>query len=97
MFMAVAKSGKGGNEERKSSRKMSREKTSGLSSICKASLTDQGEDKIINIRHHSCAIANDKSGSIFFKGNIAPIMGTSFNSPMSATNFQEFCWCSFLA
>jgi hypothetical protein len=88
--MAVAKSGKVGNEERKGSRKMSREKTSGLSSIRKSSLTDQSEGEIINVRHHFCATADGKSGSVFFKSNIAPIMGTGFNSPMSAANFQEF-------
>jgi hypothetical protein len=38
--MAVEKSGKGGNEDGKSSGKMSSEKAPGLRSICKASLSN---------------------------------------------------------
>ena len=73
-LMAVAKSGKGGNEDEKGIGKMSGEKASGLRSIRKASLADQCEDKIIKVRHYPCAIANSKASSIFTEGYISPIV-----------------------
>ncbi len=95
--MAVAKSGKRGNEDGKSSGKMSGEKASGLSRIRKASLTNECKDKIMKVRHYSCPIADGEASGIFTERNISPIMGTCFNTPMSAANFQELQGCGFFA
>jgi hypothetical protein len=96
-LMAVAKSGKGGNEDGKSSGKMSGEKASGLCSIHKASLTDQCKDKIIKVRHDPCPIANGKASGIFTEGHISSVMRTCLYSPMSTANFQELHWRNFFA
>ena len=82
--MAVAKSGTGGNEERKSSEKMSGEKAPGLRSIHKASLTDQCKNKIVKVRHYACTIADGKANGVFTERNIPPIMGACFNTPMES-------------
>ena len=95
--MAVAKSGKGGDEDGKSSGKMSGEKTPSLCSIRKASLTDQCEDKIIKVRHYSCPVTKGKASGIFTERTISPIMRACLNSLMSTANFQELHRRDFFA
>ena len=88
-FMAVAKSGKGGNKEGKSLVKMSSEKASSLSGVDKTGLADQGEDEVINVGHDFRAMPNLHTSSVFSQGNVSTIMRTSFNAPMSPANFQK--------
>jgi hypothetical protein len=87
--MAVAKSGKGGNQEGKSLGKMSGEKASGLSRVDKPGLADQGEDEIMEVGHDFCAMADPHTSSIFSQGNVSTIMRTGFDTPMSPANFQQ--------
>ncbi len=58
--------------------------TASLSHIVEMRLTDQGDDQVINGSHDFCRVANRHAGSIFFEGNIEPIMQSSFNAPMGA-------------
>jgi hypothetical protein len=69
--MAVAKSGKGGNKERKSLGKMSSEKTSRLSSVAKTGLAEQCEDEIIEVGHDFRAMPNSHMRSVFSQGNVS--------------------------
>ena len=87
--MAVAKSGKSGNQEGKSLGKMSGEKASSLSSIDKTGLEDQCEDEVIEVGHDFCSMPNSHTSSIFSQGNVSTIMRTGFNSQMSPANFEK--------
>src|SRR5512134_4065955 len=95
--MAVAKSGKGGNEQGKSTGKMSGKKPSSLGGVSEAGLADQGQDKIVDVCQHSCAMTNGEAGRIFLESNIASVMGARLNSPVRAADLQELLRTDFLA
>src|SRR5512139_3781998 len=95
--MAVAKSGKGGNQEGKSLGKMSRKKASSLCSVEKTCLADQGENEIMDVSQYSCALPDGEAGRIFFESHIPSVMGARFDNPMSAADLQELPGICFLA
>ena len=93
--MAFAKSRKRGNQQNKSLGDMCRKPTSSLGSIMEISLSDQRQYQRVNASHDLSAVANGQARGIFFQGDIAPIMGTGFNAPMRAANFQQAFWRCF--
>ena len=72
--MAVAKSGKRGNEQGKRTGKMGGEKASGLRRVAKTRLANQCEDEIMDVCQHSGAMTNCEASRIFLEGNIPSIM-----------------------
>ena len=74
MVMAVAKSGKGCNEERKGPGKMSSKKATSLGSIVKARLANESQDEIIERSHNLACVSNGHARGIFFQGEIAAIV-----------------------
>jgi len=78
--MTVAKSGKGCNKERKDFCKMCGEITSGLCGVLEASLSDQSQSPIVDVRQHACTITSGETSSVFSKRDITPIMGACLNA-----------------
>ena len=95
--MAVAKSGKGGNEQRKRMGKVSSKKAPSLSRVLEAGLADQGQDKVMDISQNSGALPDCEAGCIFFEGHIPSVVGTRLDTPMSAADLQELPGACFLA
>ena len=87
--MAIAKSGKGSDQESKSLGDVSRKPPACLNGIMKLSLFDECQSQIVDASHNLCKVANRHSGSVFFQSNIASVVRACFDTPMSAANFKQ--------
>ena len=86
--MAFSKSKKGCGEQGKRPGKMSGEPASGLSRILEFGLADESQHQIIQRSHHFTHMTGGHARGIFLQSNIAAVMQTGFNPPVSATDLQ---------
>lgn len=86
--MALPKSRKGGSQQGERLMDMSGEPASGLSGILEMSLADECQDEIVERSHDFSHLANGHARGIFFEGDIATIMQTGFNAPVSTADVQ---------
>jgi len=69
--MAFSKSRKRGGEQGKCFGKMSGEPATSLGSIVKASLSDQGQDQVIDRSDDLAGVSNRHTCAVFVQGDIA--------------------------
>jgi hypothetical protein len=72
--MAVATSGRRGNEEGNRLGKMSGKKASRLGRIEEPHLADQGQNEIMDVGEDSGAVADGEAGAIFFESDIPAVV-----------------------
>ena len=86
--MALPKSRKGGSQQSKRLVDMSGEPTSGMGGILEMSLADECQDEIVEGSHNLAHLGDGHARGIFLEGDIATIMQTGFNAPVSTANMQ---------